>query len=77
MNRLLRGWANYFSYGHVTRAYWWVDAFMLEKARRFLGRRHKIYGRGTRRFRLERIFGRKGLVQLADVARRRRSHALA
>lgn len=78
VNRLLRGWANYFSYGNVTRAYWWVDAFMLEKARRFLGRRHKIYSRGTRRYRPERIFGHKGLVQLADVARRRRhSHALA
>jgi RNA-directed DNA polymerase len=76
VNRVLRGWANYFSYGQVTRAYWWVDAFVLARARGFLGRRHKVYGRGTRRFPAERVFGSGGLVSLGAL-RRRRSHALS
>jgi RNA-directed DNA polymerase len=77
VNRVLRGWANYFSYGQVARAYWWADAFVLARARSFLVRRHKVAGgRGARRFRPEMVFGPKGLVHLAALHRRRASHAL-
>ena len=69
LNRVLRGWSAYFSYGHVTRAYWWVDAFVLRRARGFLSRRHKLKGIGTRRFPPEKIFGPGGLVCLAQKRR--------
>ena len=69
VNGILRGWANYFSYGTVSRAYWWVDAFVLEAARRFLVRRHKLYGRGVRRFPPQKVFGEKGLLCLGAARR--------
>ena len=75
LNRVLRGWAAYFSYGHVTRPYWWVDAFVLRRARGFLTRRHKLRGMGTRRFPPELVFGPGGVVGLAKMRRAEPSHA--
>jgi RNA-directed DNA polymerase len=75
MNRILRGWRQYFSYGSVTRAYWWVDAFVLQRVRGFLARRHKVSGRGTRRFPACVVFGDGGLISLGAVQRAVRSHA--
>ena len=75
LNRILRGWRHYFSYGSVTRAYWWVDAFVLHRARGFLARRHKVSGRGTRRFPAGEVFGDGGLISLGAVQRAMRSHA--
>ena len=77
VNRVLVGWANYFNYGHVARPYWWVDAFLLRRARRFLVRRHKCRGQGTRRFRPEEVFGPCGLVSLGARKRAAGLHALA
>ena len=75
VNRVLRGWGNYFSYGTVSRAYWWVDAFVLHRARGFLVRRHKVSGRGTRRFTAEMVFGTEGLISLGAERRAARPHA--
>lgn len=69
VNRVLRGWSNYFCYGTVSRAYWWVDAFVLQRTRRFLVRRHKVSGRGVRRFRPEEVFGKNGLLCLGAERR--------
>jgi len=74
-NSVLRGWADYFSYGTVSRAYWWVDAFVLRRARVFLTQRHKVPGQGTRRFPPEVVFGPGGLINLAAYHRARTSHA--
>jgi RNA-directed DNA polymerase len=78
-NRVILGWARYFSYGAVTRPYWKVDAFMLRRARVFLTRRHKDPGQGSRRYPPSKVFGPGGLVCLADWRRRASatSHALA
>lgn len=75
VNRVLRGWMGYFSYGTVTRAYWWVDAFVLQRARLFLTRRHKLKGRGVRRFPPEWVFGNGGLLCLGAAHRAAASHA--
>jgi RNA-directed DNA polymerase len=77
VNRVVGGWQRYFSYGTVSRAYWGMDAFLLHRARGFLARRHKLPGRGTRRFPAERVFGHDGLVSLGAVQRAARSHARA
>jgi RNA-directed DNA polymerase len=77
VNRVVSGWQRYFSYGTVSRAYWGVDQFLLQRARRFLARRHKHPRRGTQRFTAERIFGDEGLFHCATAHRARRSHAVA
>ncbi len=63
-NRIIRGWANYFSYGTVARTYWNQNAFLYTRVQRFLRRRHKVPGRGTRRFPAKWIFGPGGLLEL-------------
>jgi RNA-directed DNA polymerase len=62
-NRIIRGWANYFSYGTVARTYWNLNAFLYTRVQRFLRRRHKVPGRGTRRFPAKWIFGPGGLLE--------------
>ena len=42
LNRLLRGWSAYFSYGTRALAYRAVDNHVYDRVRRFLRRRHKV-----------------------------------
>lgn len=77
VNRVVSGWHRYFSYGTVSRAYWNLDKFLLHRARRFLTRRHKVPGQGTRRFPADWVFGDGGLFHLETAHRARRSHAVA
>ena len=64
LNRVLRGWANYFTYGTRWLAYRAVDRYVYERVRAFLRRRHKVPSRGTRRFSGEVVFGELGVFQL-------------
>ena len=50
LNRLLRGWTGYFSYGTRLQAYRAIDYHVYDRVRHFLVRRHKVPGRGTRVF---------------------------
>lgn len=64
LNRLLAGWSAYFSYGTHVHAYRAVDAYVCDRARRFLAKRHKEPGQGTRPFSRSRIFGELGVTPL-------------
>ena len=64
LNRKLHGWSNYFSYGTRTMAYRAVDNFVLTAVQNFLQRRHKVSGRGTRRFSAAAIYGELGVLRL-------------
>jgi RNA-directed DNA polymerase len=64
LNRSLRGWSSYFSYGTRRAAFRGVDRYVYERVRDFLARRHKVAGRGTRRFSCEVIYGERGLLRL-------------
>jgi RNA-directed DNA polymerase len=64
LNRMLRGWGNYFRYGRYDRAYWTVDQYVYQRTRAFLRRRHKLPTRGTRQFNWTTIHGRLGIVSL-------------
>ena len=57
LNRLLRGWATYFSHGTRLPAYRAVDNHVYERVRHFLVRRHNVPTRGTKRFNSEAVFG--------------------
>jgi RNA-directed DNA polymerase len=62
LNRTLRGWANYFSYGTRLMAYRAIDNYVYACTRHFLRRRHKVPTRGTRRFPAEQVFGPLGVI---------------
>src|SRR6195256_1243147 len=64
LNRSLLGWSNYFCYGTRRSAFRGVDRYAYERVRDFLARRHKVAGRGTRRFSLEVVYGERGLLRL-------------
>src|ERR1700681_2957224 len=64
LNRSLRGWSNYFCYGTRRSAFRSVDRYTYERVRDFLARRHKVAGRGTRRFSFEIVYGERGLLRL-------------
>jgi RNA-directed DNA polymerase len=63
LNRSLRGWSNYFCYGTRRSAFRSVDRYTYERVRDFLARRHKVAGRGTRRFSYDAVYGELGLLR--------------
>jgi len=67
LNRLLRGWATYFSHGTRMPAYRAVDNHVYDQVRHFLVRRHKVPTRGTNRFNREAVFGTLGVFHLRRV----------
>lgn len=64
LNRVLRGWAAYFSYGTRLMAYRAVDQYVADRVRHFMRRRHKVPTRGTTRFSAEVVFGELGVFHL-------------
>lgn len=64
LNSKLLGWSNYFCHGSRRRAFRSVDRYAYDCVRDFLARRHKMAGRGTRRFSLQKVYGELGLVRL-------------
>src|SRR5216684_480067 len=69
LNRSLRGWSNYFGYGSRSKAYRSVDQYVFERTRRFLARRHKVQGRGNRRFTFDVIHRKLGVLCLQRLPR--------
>ena len=67
LNRLLRGWANYFCLGPVSKAYRAVDAHARYRLRQWLCRKHKVRGRGVTQFSDEYLYRTLGLVRLAPL----------
>jgi RNA-directed DNA polymerase len=67
LNRILRGWSNYFGYGTRLMAYRAVDQYVCEHVRSFLRRRHKVSSRGITTFSDAVVFGKLGVLRLRDV----------
>ena len=63
LNRLIIGWANYFSLGSVSKAYRAVDRHACQRLRQWLRRKHKVDGRGCSHFPDELLWS-QGLVYL-------------
>src|SRR5580692_607776 len=64
LNRSLLGWSNYFCLGTCRSAFRGIDRYVYERVRDFLARRHKMAGRGTKRFSRDVIYGARGLLRL-------------
>lgn len=78
LNRLLSGWAQYFSFGFTGQADQAVDCHVVERVRRFLCRRHKLRVSGTSRFGYAEVHGKVGVVDIQQTRLRRRPvHALS
>jgi RNA-directed DNA polymerase len=67
LNRVLRGWSNYFGYGTRLMAYRAVDHYVHERVRNFLRHRHKVASRGATSFSNAIVFGKLGVLRLRDV----------
>jgi len=64
LNRSLLGWSNYFCHGTCRSALRGVDRYVYERVRDYLVRRHKVAGRGTKRFSCDVVYGDRGLLRL-------------
>src|ERR1700693_345851 len=64
LNRSLLGWVNYLCQGTCRSAFRGVDQYVYERVRDFLARRHKMAGRGTKRFSRDVVYGERGLLRL-------------
>jgi group II intron reverse transcriptase/maturase len=64
LNRTLRGWANYFCLGTVTRAYRQVTAHACHRLRQWLVRKHKVRGSRWSRFSDRYLHETLGLIRL-------------
>jgi RNA-directed DNA polymerase len=69
LNRMLVGWANYYSLGPIYKAYRTIDRSTPLRLRRWLCNKHKIANTGARCFPYEYLHNTLGLVQLRSVAR--------
>jgi RNA-directed DNA polymerase len=77
LNRLLSGWAEYFSFGHTSQAYSAIHWHVGERVRRFLCRRHKLRVRETARFGFGEVYGEVGVLDLYQWRLRSTAHALS
>ena len=69
LNRKLRGWANYFKIGPVSKAYTAVDRHVTFRLRRWLCKKHKTPGAGFTRYSDTYLYQELGLVRLLGLKR--------
>jgi RNA-directed DNA polymerase len=69
LNRMLRGWANYFKLGRVSNAYRLVDYYTTGRPRRWLCHKHKVESGGYCLYPDDYLYGTLGLVRLPALTR--------
>jgi group II intron reverse transcriptase/maturase len=65
LNRMLKGWANYFRRGPVSEAYHNIDFHVRQRIRRWLAAKHKQTGRGINRYPDPFLYEELGLIRLS------------
>ncbi|MEF8723607.1 MAG: group II intron maturase-specific domain-containing protein [Candidatus Accumulibacter delftensis] len=64
LNRKLTGWANYFCLGPVSPVYRAINTHVTQRLRRWLCKKHKVPGKGRRRYPDQYLHKQLGLVNL-------------
>lgn len=67
LNRKLRGWANYFCLGAVSKAYKAVQMHTCYRLRQWLRRKHKTGRSGTRKYGDRYLYERLGLLNVTKL----------
>ena len=69
LNRKLAGWANYFCLGPVSSAYRIINDHAVTRLRRWLRIKHKVPGKGFKRYPNQYLYAQLGLIDLPGRTR--------
>jgi group II intron reverse transcriptase/maturase len=67
MNRIIRGWANYFSSGSVTKAYKILSRYIISRFRHWLGRKHKWKTKNHKEFNDQSLYDKYNLLDILKL----------
>jgi RNA-directed DNA polymerase len=67
VNRVTRGWLNYFAYGSLWKTYSRLERFLQSRVRGWLVHKHRVGSRGERRYPANHIFDTLGVISPTQV----------
>jgi RNA-directed DNA polymerase len=75
VNRVVRGWLNYFSYGTLWKTYHRLERFLQLRVRGWLVHKHRVGSRGESRYPADHIYDHMGVINPSQVLVSRKPQA--